>query len=117
MSNISYVFRQGDKIHTGEILTLVKVSIVSVSTKHNISTKRSMEVELGVVGDFYPHIIWTNYFLNGKYYGVDNTNLYQDKSVILLKNTRFVSSSNHTKHINLRSLFIDDRIQSGEVNI
>ena len=76
-----------------------------------------MEVELGVFGDFSPYIIWTNYFLNGKYYGVNNTNLYHDKSVILLENTSCVSSSNHTKHISLISLFIEDRIQYGEVTI
>ena len=96
------MFHQGDKSHTGDILTLVKVSIVNGSTKHNISTNIFMEVELGVFGDFSPYIIWTNYFLNGKYYGVNNTNLYHDKSVILLENTSFVSSSNSTKHIYLR---------------
>ena len=55
--NISYMFHQGNKSHTGDILTLVKLSIVNVSPKQNINTKSSMEVELGVVGDFSQHNI------------------------------------------------------------
>ena len=94
--NNSYLFHQVDKIHTGEILSLVKVSIINGSNKHNINTKTSMEVELRVVGDFSPHIIYKKCFLNGKYFGVDSTNLYQNKSVILLENTSCVSIRNHT---------------------
>ena len=51
------MFHQGNKSHTGDILTLVKLSIVNVSPKQNINTKSSMEVELGVVGDFSQHNI------------------------------------------------------------
>jgi hypothetical protein len=51
-------------------------------------------------------------------YGVKDNVVFQDnKSSILLEKNGKASSSNHTKHINIRYLFITDRVKHEEVSV
>jgi hypothetical protein len=67
--------------------------------------------------DFMPAICWTHYFMKEKGYDVKDTILFQDSknSIILEKNGK-ASSSKRTKHINIRYLFITDRVSKEEVS-
>ncbi len=66
--------------------------------KHN--TQSSTEMELILIHDKLPDIIWTRYFIEGQGYDIDEYMICQDNmsSLSLEKNGR-VSSSKRTKHI------------------
>jgi hypothetical protein len=67
---------------------------------------------------FMPAIYWTRYFMKAQGYGVkDNVLLKDNKSSILLKNNGKASSSKRTKDINIRYLFITDRVSKEEVSV
>jgi hypothetical protein len=63
--------------------------------------------------DFMPAIYWTRYFMKAQGYGVKDNVLFQDNksSIILEKNGK------RTKYINIRYLFITDRIKNEEVSV
>ena len=60
--------------------------------------------------------MWKIYFLQNQGFRVDTSVVYQDnKSAILLEENERTSSSNRTKHINVRNFYIYDRVDNGEV--
>jgi hypothetical protein len=68
--------------------------------------------------DFMPAICWTHYFMKVQGYDVKDNVLFQDnKSSILLEKNGKASSSKRTKHINIRYLFITDRVIKEEVSV
>jgi hypothetical protein len=69
-------------------------------------------------GDFMPAICWTRYFMKAQGYGVKDSVLFQDnKSSIFLEKNGKASSSKCTKHINIRYLFITNRVSKEEVSV
>ena len=104
--------------HTGGEMTMGKGLIYNRSTKQKINTKSSTETELVGMDDILPQILWTNYFMRAQGWTTHETVLYQDnKSAILLANNGKLSSSNRTKHINVRYYFIKDCIDRKELRI
>jgi hypothetical protein len=82
------------------------------STKKKLNTRSSTETEIVGADDFMPAICWTRYFMKAQGYGVKDNVLFQDnKSSILLENNGKASSSKRTKRINIRYLFITDRVK------
>ena len=52
-------------------------------------------------------MLWTRYFLEAQFYGIEENILYQDNmSAILLEKNGKKSSTKNTKHINVRYYFI-----------
>ena len=87
-------------------------------TKQKLNTRRSTETELVDADDFMPEICWTQYFLKAQGYRVLDKVLFQDnrRSILLEKNRKSLSSK-LTKHINIRYLFITDRVAQGDVSL
>ena len=57
-------------------------------------------------------------FLKEQGYDVQETTLYQDnQSAELLEKNGRMSSTQRTRHINIRYLFLKDRIDKGELNV
>ena len=103
--------------HTGAGMTMGKGSIYNKSTKQKINGKSSTETELIGVDDVLPQVLWRNYFMKAQGWTYSTT-IYQDnKSAILLENNGRLSSSNRTKHINVRYYFIKDVIARKEATI
>ena len=91
---------------------------ITGSTKQKINSLISTETNISGVDDFMPSICWTNYFLESQGNNVQDNSLHQNsKSSILLENNGKASSIKRTKHINIRYLFITDRVAKGEVSI
>ena len=68
--------------------------------------------------DIIAQILWTNYFMRAQGWNIDGTIVYQDnKSAILLENNGKLSSSNRTKHINVRYYFVKDCIERKELTV
>ncbi len=103
--------------HTGGGLTMGRGFPILVSFKQKLNTRSSTESELVGVNDMMPIILWTRYFLLSQGYGVVENLLLQDnKSSILLERNGRASSSNRTRHINIRYFFISDRMNIKEVS-
>ena len=71
-----------------------------------------------LASDMMPQILWTRYFILSQGLMVNKTILFQDnKSAILMEENGKLSSSQRTRHINIRYFFIKDRITSKEIEV
>ena len=62
--------------------------------------------------------MWTRYLLSNQVFEIDKPILYQGKnSAIMLEENGRESSSRRTNHISTRYLYIEDRINRGEVAV
>ena len=78
----------------------------------------STETELVGADDFISAICWTRYFLKAQGYIIlDNVLLQDNKSSILLEKNGKASNSKRTKNINIRCLFITNRVAQGDVSL
>jgi hypothetical protein len=104
--------------HSGGGLSLGCGFPIVSSTKQNLNTRSSMEMEIVGAEDFLPAICWTRYFMKAQGYGVKDNVLFQDNnSSILLEKNGKASSSKRTKHINIRYFFITDRVSKEELSV
>jgi hypothetical protein len=114
----SFAVHPDMKSHTGATMSMGKGSVYSSSTRQKLNTKSSTEAELVGVDDRMPQILWTRYFLEAQGYEVRENKIYQDnQSAMLLENNGRGSSSQRTRHINIRYFFVTDRIKANEVSV
>ena len=114
----SYAVHDNMRSHTGATMTFGGGAIYSKSSKQKLNTKSSTEAELVAASDMSGQILWTKYFLEAQGYQVKRNILYQDnKSAILLEKNGALSSSQRTRHINVRYFFIKDKIDQGDIEI
>ena len=73
------------------------------SSKQKLNTPSSIEADLVAADESMTHIVWNLYFLEEQGYGINDNILYQDnQSAILLDKNGRASSSNKTRHINIK---------------
>jgi len=101
--------------HTGMYVTLGIGTIYCKSTKQRIVCRSSTESELVAVADGLLVLIWMRNFLIAQgYTDIGPVQIFQDnRSTITLIN-KGRSTSQRTRHIDIRYFFIHDRIGSGE---
>ena len=89
--------------HTGIYMTMGKGAAYASSRRQKLVTKSSTEAEIVGVDDGINQVLWTKYFLEHQGYNLNCTTVYQDnQSSILLERNGKASSTNQTKHINIR---------------
>jgi hypothetical protein len=77
-----------------------------------------MKAELVGVDNRMPQILWTRYFLESQGSEVCDNKIYQDnQSAMLLEKNRRGSSSQRTRHINIRYFFVTNWIKANEVSV
>jgi hypothetical protein len=104
--------------HSGGGLSLGHGFPIVSSTKQKLNTRSSTETEIVGADDFMPVICWTRHFMKAQGYGVKDNVLFQDnKSSILWEKNGKASISKRTKHINIRYIFITDRVKKEEVSV
>jgi hypothetical protein len=114
----SYAPHGDCKGHTGATISMGTGSIMGISRKQKINTRISTESELVGVHNVAPQMLWTRYFIEAQCYKLKESILHQDNmSAMLLETNGKESSSNRTKHINVRYFFIKDRVGAGEITI
>ena len=88
------------------------------SRYQNMNTKSSTDADIVGVDYVLNQVIWTQYFLKEQGYTIHDNVIYQDnhRGIIPEKNSRR-SSSNRTRHKNIRYYFITDRIVNQEASI
>jgi hypothetical protein len=116
--NASFVVHPNMRDHSGGGLSLGRGFQIVSSTKQKLNTRSSTETEIVGAGDFMPAICWTIYFMKAQGYGVKDNVLFEDnKSSIILEKNGKASRSKHTKYINIRYLFITDRVKKEELSV
>jgi len=99
-------------------MPLDKGGIYNASTKQKLNTRSSTESELVGRDDAMPQLSWTNHFLEAQgWFSQDMTMGQDNKSCMLLEKNGKASSSERTKHKNVRCYFITDRIQKKELKV
>ena len=85
-------------------------SPVQASVKQKLNTDSSTTVELVVVHQVLPKVLWVPLFLEEQVYKVDENVVYQDnQSAILLEKNKRKSSSKHTRHLNIHFLWLQTK--------
>ena len=104
--------------HTGGVMMVGKGAVYTSSIRQKINTKSSTEAEMVGVSDLIGQVLWTRSFLEEQGHKVNSNTVYQDnKSAILLEENGKGSSSKRTRHMDIRYLFITDRITAGKISL
>ena len=115
------------KSRTGACLTLRYSSILSISMKEKINTKKSTEAEHVGVDDAMTFVMWMEHFFESQVQSV-NTNsplkplgldvtIEQDKiSAIQLERNGWRLNSKRTKHMNVQYFYINNRLKAGDIS-
>ena len=98
-------------------MTLGTGSIESISSKQKLVSKSSTEAELIGLSDRFSSAIWVNNFLSAQGYTMGPAIVHQDNMSTISLAEKGRSTSNKTRHINLRYFFIQDRIAQGDIVI
>lgn len=113
----SYGVHADAKSHTGTLITLGKGPVFVKSAKQKVVSKSSTEAELIGLSDGASQVLWMREFLIAQGYQVRAAKIYQDNMSTIKLTEKGRSSSERTRHINIRYFFVKDRVDSGEVMI
>ena len=113
----SFAVHPDAKSHTGTFISVGKGPVFAKSGKQKLMSKSSTESELIGLSDSFPQVIWTRNFLIAQGYNLEPCTVYQDNmsTIAMVKKGR--STSERTRHINIRFFFIKDKIDNGELVI
>ena len=113
----SYAVHPDMKSHTGCVISLGMGPIYVKSSTQKLNTKSSTEAELVGLSDCSNQVIWTRNFLIQQGYIMPPAVMYQDNmsTIQLIKNGR--STSEKTRHVDIRFFFMHDRVNSGDVSL
>ena len=116
--DVAFAVHPDFKSHTGIIMKMGKGAIQSVSRKQKMNTRSSTEAELIGADDSSIMILWTKLFIEAQGYKVEKNILYQDnRSAILLEKNGKKSSSQRTRHLNIRYFFLTDQVEKKNLEI
>ncbi len=105
------------KSHTGMTYSMGKGSVINGSKKQKMNTRSTTESELVGVDDAMPRMIWTHLFTQAQGF-TPKVVLHQDnRSAMLLEMHGKASSSQRTRHFNIRYFYIKDQIEQGWIKV
>jgi hypothetical protein len=113
----SFAVHEDMKSHTGVWITLGLGGFYVRSTKQRLMTKSSTESELVGMSDAIPMIIWFSNFLEAQGYKFHPPIIYQDNQSTIVLANKGKSTSDRTRHIDIRYFFVKDLIDRKEVTV
>jgi hypothetical protein len=113
----SYGVHSDGKSHTGLSIAYGSGSILAQSTKQKIVTKSSTEAELVGLSDKGSLAIWSADFLKGQGEKIGPVSIQQDNMSTIALIEKGSSTSERSRHINIRYFWLKDRISSGELQV
>lgn len=115
-ADASFAVHKDFKSHGSILLSCGHGFIWSKCGKHKLVTKSSTEAELVTLSDAVSMTAWVMQFLKAQGYDVRG-NLYQDNlsTIALANNGR--STSDRTRHINIRYFFIKQYLEDGTMTV
>ena len=105
------------KSHTGSVIMMDKGAVFAKSSKQKLMSKSSTEAELIGLSDALSQIIWTRDFMIAQGHKVAPAVVMQDNQSTMAMVEKGRSTSERTRHVNIRYFFIKDRVESGEISI
>ena len=113
----AYGIHADAKGHTGMAITIGKGTVNAKSTKQKLVSKSSSEAELIALSDSTSQVIWTRDFLIHQGYEMGAADIMQDNKSTIMLAEKGRSTSEKTRHINIRYFFVKDRINSKEIQL
>jgi hypothetical protein len=113
----SYGVHPNGKSHSGVVVTVGRGPIVAKSGKQKIVAKSSSEAELIAASDEVGEGIHIRDFLIEQGYTVGPATLHQDNMSTMKLIEKGRSTSDRTKHVNVRYFFVKDRVNRGEIEV
>jgi hypothetical protein len=113
----SYGVHPDGRSHSGMSVSFGSGSILAQSTKQKINVKSSTEAELIALSDKSSMVIWTKDFLESQGITVGAANVYQDNVSTITLIEKGASTSDRTRHINIRYFWVKDRIVNGDIKV
>ena len=113
----SYAVHDNYRSHTGTMISLGRGATLTKSSMQKLNTKSSTEAELVALSDSCGHIIWTRDYLIGQGYKMGPVRVLQDNQSAMALVKRGYSTSEKTRHVNIRYFFVKDRVDAGELHI
>jgi len=114
----SYAVHMNTRGDTGGAISMGYGVIHVRAGKQKNNTKSSTESELVVVSEYIPYNLWILMFLEEQGYGIKDNVIYEDnQSAMLMEKNGRISCTGNSRHVNIRYLFLKDRIDKGEVRV
>jgi hypothetical protein len=105
------------KSHTGVIIALGNGPVYAKSSKQKLVSKSSTEAELIALSDGCTQVIGCRNFLIEQGEVVGPATVFQDNKSTLQMIKNGMSTSNRTKHVNIRFFWVKDRVDAGEIKL
>ena len=105
------------KSHTGSLLTMGLGAFHARSGKQGLVTKSSTESELVAMSDSLAQAMWARLFLIGQGYDVPPVEVHQDNMSTISLAEKGKSTSDRTRHINIRYFWVTDCMDRGDVKV
>ena len=112
----SFASHPDAKSHTGEMISLGGGAVYSKSSKQKLVTRSSTEAELVGLSDGLSTVLWVKNFLEAQGYKTETVVHQDNKSTITLAE-KGKSTTNRTRHVNIRYFFVKDKIDSKEIEV
>lgn len=113
----SFGVHHDGKSHTGGVISMGGGATYVKSAKQRLVSKSSTEAELIALSDTLSNVIWHRDFLLHQGYVMKAANVYQDNTSTIALAEKGRSTSERTRHVNVRYFFVKDRIENGEIII
>ncbi len=105
------------KGHTGTFITLGKGAVYSKSAKQKIVCKSSTEAELVGLSDSLTPVLWLRNFVEALGYSMGASLVHQDNKSTIILAEKGRSTSQRTRHMNIKYFYVKDRIDAKEIKI
>ena len=114
----SYGVHRDARSHTGAVIVVGESGpIWSKSTKQKSNTKSSAEAELMALTDAAAQVIHMRNFVMAQGYDLAPAVIYQDNLSCMALVKKGCSTSERSRHIDIREFWVTDRVAQGEIVI
>ena len=113
----SYATHADAKGHSGIFVAIGGGPIFVRSSKQKLVAKSSTEAELIALSEATSQVVWCREFLLAQGYDIGPARIFQDNKSTMQLADKGRSTSDRTKHINVRYFFVHDRMESGEISL
>ena len=114
----SYAVHENMRGHTGGVTSMGEGIILLRTAKQKLNIKSSTESEIVGASEYLPWCLWLQYFMITQGYKINKNLFYQDnESAIKLEKNGKSSSTDHTRHINIRYFFITDVVKREDIYV
>ena len=90
-------------------------TIFAQSRKQRLVSKSSFEAELISLSDGSSQVLWSREFLAAQGYVTPPAKVYQDNKSTIISAEKGRSTSDRTRHVNIRYYWVKDRIDNKEM--